>query len=74
MKEGIYLSRTDHGVYILPSNAMVLKKNDPLKKSLQWHGLSIGIEWPKGSIRKYAGSDFRKDMLCSYGILRIVPL
>lgn len=49
---------------------LTLQKNDPLKKSIDWFGMKIGVEWPKGSIRKYANSDFKKYMYASYGYIK----
>lgn len=47
-----------------------LKKNDPIKKTIEYFGMKIGIEWPRGSIRKYANSDFKKFMYASYGYIK----
>ena len=49
---------------------LTLQKNDPLKKTIDWFGMKIGVEWPKGSIRKYANSDFKKYMYASYGYVK----
>jgi hypothetical protein len=47
-----------------------LLKNDPIRKKITWKGINLDIEWPKGSIRKYENSPFRKKMLASYGYIR----
>ncbi len=49
---------------------LTLQKNDPIKKTITWFGMKIGVEWPKGSIRKYANSDFKKYMYASYGYIK----
>ena len=47
-----------------------LQKNDPIKETYDFFGITIDIEWPKGSIREYKGSDFRKEMIVNYGYIR----
>jgi len=44
--------------------------NDPVKKKLDYHGVPIDIEWPKGSVRHYKNSDFETKMKCDYGYIR----
>lgn len=55
---------------ILPIPLGLLQKNDPIKKRIKWEGLDIEIEWKKGEIRQYVGSDFKKFMYASYGYIR----
>lgn len=47
-----------------------LLKNDPIKKNIAWNDITIGVEWPKGSTRQYANSDFKKHMIASYGYIK----
>ena len=50
-----------------------LKKNanDPVKDIVDYHGIKIDIEWPKGSIRSYEGDDtYVSHMKCHYGYAR----
>jgi hypothetical protein len=45
--------------------------NDPVKDIADYHGIKIDVEWPKGSIRSYAGSDtYVTHMKCHYGYAR----
>ena len=45
--------------------------DDEVKDTKDYHGIKIDIEWPKGSIRSYEGSDtYVTHMLCSYGYAR----
>jgi hypothetical protein len=49
--------------------------NDPIQERVEWHGVPIDVEWPKGSVREYTDDDtgavtFRKNMYCDYGYIR----
>ena len=42
--------------------------NDPVKSKRNYKGIDIDIEWPRGSIRSYKGSDtYATHMKCDYG-------
>lgn len=42
--------------------------NDPTKAVKDYHGIKMDVEWPKGSIRSYKGSDtYATHMKCDYG-------
>jgi inorganic pyrophosphatase len=55
---------------MIPVVILELLKNDPIKQSISYNGVKIGIEWPKGSVRKYANSNFRKFMYAGYGYIK----
>lgn len=47
-----------------------LKKSDPVKGSINMHGIECSIEWPKGTVRRYKEDGITKDgklMQASYG-------
>lgn len=45
--------------------------NDPVKDSVDFHGIRIDIEWPAGSIRSYEGDDtYVTHMKADYGYAR----
>jgi len=44
------------------------KANDPIKDSVDFHGIKVNIEWPAGSIRSYEGQDsYITHMKADYG-------
>lgn len=43
--------------------------NDPIKKSYDFSGIPIRIEWPKGSTRTWKNSDYKRLMKCDYGYI-----
>ena len=47
----------------------VLQENDPIQKVVDFKGIQIDVEWPKGSTREYKQSNFKKLMLCDYGYI-----
>lgn len=40
---------------------------DPVKKNIDVHGINIGVEFPKGSVRTYDNSDYKTPMHADYG-------
>ena len=47
------------------------KANDPVKDTVDYHGIKIDIEWPTGSIRSYEGQDtYVTHMKADYGYAR----
>lgn len=45
--------------------------NDPVKDQVNYHGIKIDVEWPKGSIRSYEGQDtYVTHMKADYGYAR----
>ncbi len=47
--------------------------NDPVKDTVNYHGIDIDIEWPTGSLRSYEGEDtYVTHMKCGYGFIRNV--
>ena len=51
----------------MKSNLQKLLENDPIQSTIDWHGLTLAIEFPKGSVREYKSNNFRKVMPASYG-------
>jgi hypothetical protein len=45
----------------------LITAEDPIKKSCDFDGIQIDIEWPKGSIRTWKGSDYKRKMYADYG-------
>jgi len=50
-----------------------IAEDDKVKDQVNYRGIKIDIEWPKGSIRSYEGDDtYVTHMLASYGYIRNV--
>lgn len=45
------------------------QKNDPIRSRRRFQGIPVAIEWPAGTTRQYADSDFTRKMSCDYGYI-----
>lgn len=48
--------------------------NDPVRRQVDWNGVPVDVEWPRGSTREYTDENgevtFSKNMYCDYGYVR----
>lgn len=53
---------------------MRVTANDPVRKTIDWRGIQVDIEWPKGTMRRYEDEDgettFENEMFADYGRIR----